>query len=230
METHAIPIIGLTGLAGSGKDSVRALLEQHGYTGLAFADPIRDMLRTLFTATGTSTEYMLDRALKEERIPNIGTSYRVLAQTLGTEWGRSIDPNFWLRITGATIDASLQDSFGPVQIVISDVRFPNEADFIRQRGGQIWHVVRPGTQPVRAHESEAHALTIPADYTILNNGTLADLQGTVLRALEWADGMDAQAGQDNPVDPLFCTCPGEGLAVSELETGRCQTCGKAVIL
>ena len=230
MEHHSIPIIGLTGLAGSGKDSVRAVLEQHGYSGIAFADTIRDMLRQLFTATGTSLEYMRDRALKEERIPNIGVSYRVLAQTLGTEWGRSISPDFWVNITGASIDASLRDSFEPVQIVISDVRFPNEAAFIRERGGQIWHVVRPGTQPVRAHESEAHAITIPADYTILNSGTLEDLQATVQRALEWADGQDTQAGQDNPVDPLFCTCPGEGLSVKELETGRCQTCGKAVVL
>ena len=41
MKTPAI--IGLTGLAGTGKDTVRAILEEFGYNGLAFAD-IRTML------------------------------------------------------------------------------------------------------------------------------------------------------------------------------------------
>jgi dephospho-CoA kinase len=41
-------IIGLTGYAGSGKDTVRNILEaKHGFDGIAFADPIRDMLTAL---------------------------------------------------------------------------------------------------------------------------------------------------------------------------------------
>lgn len=231
MELHAPPIIGLTGLAGSGKDSVRAVLEQHGYTGLAFADPIRAMLRELLTSACASLQYMTERQLKEQPIPQIGASYRELAQTLGTEWGRALGADIWVRIATARMDELLGDTFGPVQFVISDVRFPNEAEVIRARGGQVWHVVRPGTQPVRAHESEAHALAIPADFTILNNGTLDDLQATVLHALQWADSQELETGQnDDNEDPLMCNCAGDGFTVQEMETGKCQGCGKAVIL
>jgi hypothetical protein len=230
MELHAIPIIGLTGLAGSGKDSVRAVLEQHGYTGLAFADPIRAMLRELLLSAGAELRYMTDRELKEQPIPQLGTSYRQLAQTLGTEWGRALGADIWVRIATARMDELLGATFGPVQFVISDVRFPNEEQLIRQRGGQIWHVVRPGVQPVRAHESEAHVRAIQADYTILNDGTLQDLQGTVLRALQWADSQEADAGPEEPDDPLLCSCSGDGFSVQELETGRCQSCGKAVVI
>lgn len=230
MELHAPPIIGLTGLAGSGKDSVRAVLQQHGYTGLAFADPIRAMLRALFQEGGISQAHITARELKETPIPQLGFSYRQLAQTLGTEWGRALGQDIWVKLANARMDELLAATFGPVQFVISDVRFPNEAALIRARGGQIWHVVRPGVQPVRAHESEAHAITLPCDFTILNDGTLEDLQGIVPRALEWADSQEAQAGQDEPTDPLLCSCAGDGYTVQELETGKCQGCGKAVVL
>lgn len=234
MELHAPPIIGLTGLAGSGKDSVRAVLEQHGYTGLAFADPIRAMVRALFESAGISLLHMTARHLKEEPIPQLGFSYRQLAQTLGTEWGRALGQDIWVKLATARMDELLGATFGPVQFVISDVRFPNEAALIRSRGGQIWHVVRPGVERVRAHESEAHALAIPADYTILNDSTLDALHGTVQRALEWADSQEVQAGQDDPeasdADPMLCSCAGDGYTVQELETGKCQGCGKAVVL
>lgn len=230
MEIHAIPIIGLTGLAGSGKDSVRAVLEQHGYTGLAFADPMRAMLQALFSTAGVGLQHMTERELKEQTIPQLGASYRQLAQTLGTEWGRALGTDFWVRIALSRIKAQLEDNFGQAQFVISDVRFPNEAEFIREAGGQVWHVLRPGVAPVRPHESEAHARSMACDYTILNDGTLKDLQATVLQALQWADRHEVEAGQDEDQDPLLCGCAGDGFTVQELETGKCQSCGKAVVL
>lgn len=230
MEIHAIPIIGLTGLAGSGKDSVRAVLEQHGYTGLAFADPIRAMLLGLFHTAGVSLRYITERHLKEKAIPGLDASYRQLAQTLGTEWGRALGHDFWVRIARSRMEALKEEAFGQAQFVISDVRFPNEAAFIRECGGQVWHVLRPGVQPVRAHESEAHASSMEADFTILNDGTLQDLQTTVLNALQWADRQEAEAGQDEFSDPMLCGCQNDGFSVQELETGKCQGCGKAVVL
>lgn len=166
-------IIGLTGLAGSGKDTVRTYLEERqAFAGLAFADPIRAMLSTLFQQVGASDEWMTDRLLKEGTIPALGTSYRHLAQTLGTEWGRSVAYDFWLRIAQARVAAMLD--MGVKCVVISDVRFKNEADWIRSIGGHVWRVDRPGLEPVRLHSSELISHITP-DRVIANNGSVKDL-------------------------------------------------------
>jgi len=170
-------IIGLTGLAGTGKDTVRNMLEaHHNFAGLAFADPIRAMVGALIQSAGAGPEWMTDRTLKEGTVPALGTSYRHLAQTLGTEWGRSIDPEFWLRIAAARAEA-LQDP-GQLKIVISDVRFINEAQWIKSQGGEIWRVVRSSAEPVRHHASELISHITP-DRTIHNDGTVEALWKTV---------------------------------------------------
>ena len=89
--------IGLCGRAGSGKDTVRSILEMHhDFAGLAFAEPIRAMLRELLTSNGCSDDYITRRELKEVPVPGLGVSYRHMAQTLGTEWGRlCMGHTFW---------------------------------------------------------------------------------------------------------------------------------------
>ena len=187
MTTQHPQLIGLTGLAGSGKDTVRAILEEHGYYGMAFADPIRYMLRQLLLCSGISTEYMDERTLKEEPIPQIGVSYRHLAQSLGTEWGRAVVPDLWLRLASSHIAdvcgaGELLTQYPP-RFVVSDVRFVNEAAWILERGGVIWRIDRPGIEAVRAHVSEQEMELIGIDQTILNGGTLDDLRTQVAQAL-----------------------------------------------
>ena len=177
-------LIGLTGLAGAGKDTVRQILEQqHGYIGLGFADPIRNMLRTLLSDNGISAEWMDARELKEQPIPALGKSYRELAQTLGTEWGRKVlGQGFWLNIAAAYIEDITSQTFNPLHFVVSDVRFANEADWVRLRGGVIWQVIRPGLDAVRPHVSEQGAASIKPDDVIYNDGSIDDLADDV-RAL-----------------------------------------------
>lgn len=174
MSTTTLPrLIGLTGTAGSGKDTVRRMLEEHhGYTGFAFADPIRNMLGSLLSDAGADFSWMTDRERKESTIQALGTSYRHLAQTLGTEWGRSIEPEFWLRIASARLD-TLQDR-GLRHFVISDVRFLNEAAWIKLLGGEVWRVERPSAEPVREHASELISHITP-DRIIDNSGTVEEL-------------------------------------------------------
>ena len=167
-------IIGLTGLAGSGKDTVRDMLQSdHGFVGLAFADPIRHMLGALFNITGISTHWMHERDLKEQPIPGLDVSYRHMAQTLGTEWGRQLHPDFWLR--GAAEHIAAQRRLGATQFVISDVRFVNEAQWLHEMGGEVWRIERPGIEPVRDHESERQVLQIKADRVLDNSGSIEDL-------------------------------------------------------
>jgi hypothetical protein len=173
-------IIGLTGKAKAGKDTVRGILERHGLVGLAFADPIRKMLKTLLLEVEASSEYLHSQTLKELPIPGLDASYRELGQTLGTEWGRQHFPGIWVRVAEARMLAIQIDTFATVDFVISDVRFQDEADWIRSKGGVIWKVER-NVEAVREHISEAGADSIVPDAVIDNNGSLEALQLQVHR-------------------------------------------------
>ena len=177
-----VVLIGLTGYAGTGKDTVRAMLEDTGFTGFAFAEPIRGMLRELMTSSGIDDRYMDEREFKEAAIPELGVSYRQIAQTLGTEWGRAQAPDFWLRIANSLM--SEQIALGGTHFVVSDVRFANEAQWVRDHGGVIWRVERPEAVPVRAHVSECEMHHFTADVTLHNTGSLKDLYRTVMYALD----------------------------------------------
>lgn len=183
-------LIGLTGHAGSGKDTVRNILEaRHDFDGIAFADPIRDMLTALLGSCDITTDWLTDRELKEKPIPELGLSYRQMAQQLGTEWGRSLSERLWLDIAARKVE--LCKSFGSEGVVISDVRFPNEAAWIKAQGGAVWKILRPGIDPVRAHASEDLISTLPYDYVIDNRGSIDDLIYAVRMAMDYTSKAEA---------------------------------------
>jgi len=86
-------------------------------------------------------------------------SPRVVLQTMGTEWGRNIDPQVWVRATVQQARASVSP------VVVSDCRFGNEIAGIKDAGGYMVRVRRPGARLVRmgvaGHASEAEQDTIP---------------------------------------------------------------------
>ena len=174
-------LIGLTGYAGTGKDTARALLEEHGFHGFAFADPIKNMALALLESGGLDTRYLERRELKEEAIPFLGLSYREIMQTLGTEWGRARSPDLWLRLASAHVATHMH--CGLSYFVVSDVRFLNEAAWVRKQGGTIWRIERDLAGPVREHVSESEQDQIKPDVTIHNNGPLADLRTSITDAL-----------------------------------------------
>ncbi len=171
-------LIGLTGRAQSGKDSVADYLEvQHGFIGMAFADPIKNAIDVMFG------EDVDDGRDKEAPIRWIGKSPRELMQTLGTEWGRQmICEDIWVRCLGNAMSENL-DTNDPHPIVIADVRFENEARWIRNHGGKIWLIRRPDAAPVRPHSSEDGIPEELLNGIIDNDGTLAELHKKVNVAL-----------------------------------------------
>ncbi len=64
-------------------------------------------------------------------------------------------------------------------IIIKDIRFENEAAFIRNHEGQIWHIVRNNVEKVNAHRSELGISVSNSDIVIDNNGTLEQLAAAV---------------------------------------------------
>ena len=176
-------LIGLCGFAGTGKDTVRQMLQDVGFTGFALADPIRSTLRDLLLSNGIGDQYIDERDLKEATIPELGVSYRHMAQTLGTEWGRNcLGQEFWVRLAGAFLNDQIDK--GGTHFCVSDIRFENEAQWVRSLGGVIWRIERTQAVPVRAHISEAAASAIASDHVINNNGTVGDLHRAVVAALD----------------------------------------------
>lgn len=175
-------LIGLMGPAGCGKSTVASYLEHlHSFEVVAFADPLVNMLASLLTDCNVGTHWMTERHLKEQPTP-IGYSYRHLAQTLGTEWGRNtLHPDFWVRVAELRVNRLHQDG---ADVVLPDVRFPNEAEFVRSRGGLLVRIVRPGVETVREHESEAHQASLQPDDELLNLGGTSTLFEQVDRLVQ----------------------------------------------
>jgi hypothetical protein len=166
-------IIGLSGPAGAGKDTAADAIVDYAKrigTGrkLSFADPMRAMLEAL----GVPPHYMTDRSLKERPVPALGRSYRQLAQTLGTEWGRGQHgDDFWVKALALRAEAAKEDI-----LVIPDVRFPNEARWIETQGGFLVHVSRPGVAPIEAHASETSMAGVPIWQELHNEGSIPEFQ------------------------------------------------------
>ena len=130
------PIIGITGLIGSGKDSLAMAFEQFGYRRTAFAAHLKDVTAKAYGWPRVLLEGDTDesREWREQPCPVHGITPRSALQKVGVAF-RDIDPEFWVRacLSGITPDRPA---------VISDVRFPNEANAIRDAGGIILNIFR----------------------------------------------------------------------------------------
>jgi hypothetical protein len=171
-------IIGLCGLAGSGKDEVAAILSRcHHFAAISFAGPI---YKAVSEITGLSPLQLKHREAKEQPIAWLGKSPRELLQTLGTEWGRQmVRDDIWIRIAMRRAAECTQEGWN---VAVTDVRFANEAEAIEAVGGQVWRVERPGAGLGGAageHASEAGIPDHLVHQVIRNVGTLDDLGDAV---------------------------------------------------
>jgi hypothetical protein len=166
-------IIGLSGYAQSGKDTVAELLcLNYGYTRMAFADPMRDAIYTLnpYVEGGNRVADLVDEYGWD--VAKANPEVRRLLQVFGTEVGRKqFGENFWVQ--------QAFDKLESTKIVFADVRFPNEANEIIQYGGQVWRVNRHNHAPVNTHKSEHAMDNFMFKHVLYNDGTLDDLSDEV---------------------------------------------------
>lgn len=161
-------VIGLTGLARSGKDTVAAIIlpllmnVDSSFRHASFAQPLKDMIEAGFG---------LKDKQDAEAIEYYGCTHRHMLQTLGTEWGRDlIGKDVWLN--------SLAKRTAKHSIVITDVRFDEEAAYVRDRGYLV-HIVRTGegmdsiSNP--GHPSERGVIPGSKDYILYNDHSLEAL-------------------------------------------------------
>lgn len=175
-------LIGVAGRAGAGKDTIAEWFGMaHDAVLVTFAHAIKDTIVRTFQDFGLTWEHFRDRRLKEAEIPGIGRSPRELAQLLGTEFGRRASPTLWIDLLERRLRQNyIWDMDG--YVVVHDVRFDDEADWVRRNGGIIIHVERRGADGavgVPGHESERGIVIQEGDFLFLNNGTVADLRASL---------------------------------------------------
>jgi hypothetical protein len=196
-------VLGLTGFAQSGKSTVaNYLVEQHGFTRLSFAAPLKQMLRTLnpIIAFEDSGDTRVDQVRvgdlfnggwTEQDIKadtNLGPEYRRLLQVLGTDCVRAVQEDFWIRAAEAQITDPAAN------YVFDDCRFPNEAQFIESKSPLgLWNIRRGGVTAVNGHVSEQHAGNMGEFVTLFNDRTIEMLFENVDVVLDLVQGQEAQA-------------------------------------
>lgn len=190
-------LIGVVGFIGSGKGTVGDLLEQKGFVKDSFAKPLKDACSAMF---GWPRELLegdteVSRKWREEHdsfwSEKFGYTFtpRLALQLMGTEAGRNVfHQDIWV--------VSLLNRAKGKNVVVTDVRFKNEIDYIQQNGGIIVRVKR-GEEPEwyklaedaaaglssaimeikdkGIHQSEWDWIGSDFNYTIENEGSLEDL-------------------------------------------------------
>ena len=165
-------LIGIMGKARSGKDTAAdALQREFNLHRYAFADPLKDMLEVVFGDKFRHGD-------REQPIEWLGKSPSQLMQTLGTEWGRDlVHPDIWQLLAH---QRWLEKQAAGQGMVVSDVRFPNEANWIQEQGGLIIEVVRPGVEGVNHHVSENALEDVGLREVVVNDGSKESLEQEVV--------------------------------------------------
>lgn len=207
-------IIGVSGYSGSGKDTVGAIIqylnctnpqtsieeicanyseyeywldEQSNWEIKKFAGKLKDIASHL---TGIDIEDFEDQEFKKT---NLGREWwtvcdegyqpmtvRDFLQKLGTDALRNgLHPNVW-------VNALMADYEKHSNWIITDTRFSNEAQAIKEKGGIIIRVERPGIKPINNHPSETGLDSWNFDYKVQNINDIFSLKQTVEQILKHA--------------------------------------------
>ena len=166
--------IGFCGPAGAGKSTAAEhLMLRWGFQRVRFAGPLKAMMLSL----GLDLD-QVDGSRKEEPTPLLcGRTPRQAMQWLGTEWGRNlIGEGFWIAAWQAAVQAGHlrhPSQGGHHLIVADDVRFANEARAIRDRGGLVIRIERPGAGSASGGDHASERPDFVPDRIIRNTGDLA---------------------------------------------------------
>lgn len=259
-------LIGLSGPAGCGKDTVADyLVKQYGFVKFSFSDLL---YKEVSDAFNVPVEELQDRRNKDRPHPQLTArncksdwfhthmrgeaggllpdwaadsavdeykfSPRWVLQHWGTEFRRHQDPEYWLKASDMWIDAlasACRENDEPMpSLVNTSVRFPNEAEFIRSRGGEVWHLRRfadraaheaSGVASGLDHVAEQGLEVLDGDKELFNSGTVEQL-GTAVSLLLQAD--DPSALDDLDAKTVAYNSD-ETLNHSFMRVVECTACG-----
>lgn len=155
-------LFGLLGYAGAGKDTVFGILQglEPRAVRYAFADELKREVADGFDVT-------------PEFINENKPVFRELLQSWGVA-RRAFNCDYWVERVQESI---VEDS--PHIAVVTDVRFRNEAQWIREHGGSLVRVVRAGCEGVNNHVSEHELADCPVAHVIRNDAGFDELRDEV---------------------------------------------------
>lgn len=204
-------LIGICGFIGSGKDTVAKMFVEQGCVQDSFAAPLKDMCASIF---GWQREMLEGDSMDSREFRETADLYwtrklgidnftpRLALQLLGTDIMRThFSQDIWLNSLEYRIRRQRQDD---LCVVVSDARFKNELNLIKELGGVVIHVKRSElpewyevavhanngsvtakhtmeTKYRHIHASEWKWVGFEFDYEIENTGTLTDLEASVLQ-------------------------------------------------
>lgn len=189
-------LIGIAGHAGVGKDTAAGMLRnimyqeaQRPVSILHFADPLK---RACAEAFGIPVSHF--HLVEHKEVPNEfwGVSPRKIAQFVGTEMFRDTTsrlltgqfPSFWI----SRMSKELQNLPSDTVVIIPDVRFQDEYDWLQSQDAFVVHLTRDGKDGnigISNHASEKGIVKSPIalrDIDIENNGSLFELYDALQRA------------------------------------------------
>jgi len=149
-------LFGLTGKMHAGKDTFFNYVQARdaGVTRVAFGDALK---AEVAAACGVSVPYINEHK----------DVFRPILQWWGTDFRRRLHgENYWIQRVADTL-AGLPAA---AVVFITDVRFPDEAAFVRSRGGQVIKLLRPALErddsPRHGHDSETKLELIEPDFSV----------------------------------------------------------------
>ena len=194
-------VLGITGHHNTGKTTVAQLLETHADArAMAFSDGIyaevaqafgcsilelSDRLGKTQPQRLLALQHCTDKAFVQrmqahaEGDLQTPRSPRQILEWWGSEYRREQAPDYWLECIRSRIFYLRMHSCRR-PIVLADVYKRNEAEMIRNMGGTIWRIERPGHEQRTTHATSTEHLQIQADLTLHNMGDIKHLQHLVL--------------------------------------------------
>ena len=171
-------IVGIAGKAGSGKDTLSSLLghiaaDTHDFERIGFADAVKEecayyVSEMIGVSRSKALDLLYDRNEKEK--------WRWFLQGYATEFRREMHgDNYWVKQVEMQINRLKAEYIGKgrgILIVIPDLRFPNESEWIKSVGGYRVQVVRNAVERTDSHSSEIPLSPDLIDITALNDSNI----------------------------------------------------------
>lgn len=175
-------IIGLTGIAHSGKDFAANIIDNN-YTSvwkMAFADPIKEACKSLYNL---DYDQLYDQDLKDKVDERWGLSPRQMFQFIGDVM-RAQDKDFFVKNMKQRIEEKL--TYGNVKyIIVTDVRYDNEAEFLNLINGKIIKIVRHDSKTTQYYDhSSEKGISKHLVSSIISNDCTPEFENKVVIVID----------------------------------------------